>query len=469
MARLTTLAKNRSMVIVTVAVLLVCAVFSKYVQLALPWLKSSGHEAFAPQLPTNWKGPKTPLVAVNGLHWFFSDGSLKNDTIELSKHVYFMPSEKDTLCYYTQQGTPMPDKIKFKSMEINCRLLLPSEFAVEDQRPLPRDMNCSNKSIDQPPLASEDAEMRVLNSTYYFHKRCMTLRDVRFTQTGSTFTMELDSTSYSTKALMLLRPIFISSMNSMLYSVSYAGDGSDYAIGDNTPIDYDSTREQTVRVILTPTKPYSFENKQHHLSSTTTTIPDDIMGTDSVMSERSNRSINSRTMQGAMKGVVEGEYAMMNVYYAAPKESLIETQRKPAQTLTVVFRNPTQGKQPVAGIQLFNQEINVSIAATRGTGSTNTLTVNRGTTVKQVKDLPLDATIVVTYSHNLVVVAAISPITGSVRIQRLPAFSPLLVPDAYNSILHSHLKKVRDSSLLTYDVFSIPNLLHIAMDLSTKF
>lgn len=422
----------------------------------------------AQTLPSNWKGPKTPLVAINGLHWFFSDGSLAANATELSKHVLFLPSEKDTLCYYTKYDAAAPDIVKNGPVEVNCRQIVPHEFTQKDPRDISLQVTCSNGKMDAPPLDVRDAEMRILNSTYHFHKRCLIMQDARLTRTaGTALIMELPASSYTTKVFMLLRPVLVHSLNSQVYTVSYAATG-DYAVGENSPLNYNSSSTQKVRVVLKPAVPFMFENKYHTMSVGTASIADDAMATHAAMME-SSQTINGSTMQQAMSGSVSSDYLMLNLYYPTPKESLIEVQRKPAQGFTCVFRNPTKGLQPTAGVQIFNRELNVAVSKQVGSTKANTVTVSRGTSVGQLEQVPLDATIVVAYSHNLVTVCAMSPGSRSIQVKRFPSFSVLEVPDAFNSTLHTTLMDVMKSSGIQYEVFALPNLLHLALDLKADF
>lgn len=417
-------------------------------------------------LPSNWKGPKTPLIATNGLHWFFSDGSIATNTSELSKHVAFLPSEKDTLCYYTKYESTTPDVIKHGSVEIKCRQILPHEYTIKDPREISLDVTCSNGKIDMPPLDPIDATMRILNSHYYFHKRCVVMENAKLRMAGTNIVMELPAAAYTTKVFMLMRPVFVHSLNSMIYQVSYAPT-SDYAVGENSPINYNSSTNQVVRIVLKPTLSFKHDGKDHSLSTSTKTIADDAMATHSAMTEQS-RMMSSNTMQSAMNGVVQTNYLMLNLYYASPKESLIDTQRKPAQSFTCVFRNPTRGLQPAAGIQLFNKELSVSVSKQANSTTSNTITVSRGTTIGQLENVPLDANVIVTYSLNLVVVVALSPSKNSIQMRRFTSFSAIEVVNAHGSALEAALNDVAKASGLQYDVFSIPNMLHIVLDMGSN-
>jgi hypothetical protein len=461
---------QQGLVIAVIAVIsiVLCAVLSSYTHRSPA--HSSALERFyaAPQVPANWKGPKTPLLAINGVHWFFSDGVFKDDSTNVTNHVFFTPSEKDTLCFYTKQDTNMPDAIRSRSVDIDCRELHPKEYSLPDQRPIPNDMTCDNGDINLPPLDQNDAQVRVLSSMYQFNKRCLRMKNISLTQSGANLIMQLDPDSLDTKVFVLLRPVFISTLNSMLYEVSYDVT-RDYYYLDNSIINYDSTAATPVRVVLKPVRPLMFEGKQHYLARKTRTMPDDAFSTYAAIQEKTN-GITNTMVKAAMQGTVTVDYLAMTMYYMTPTESLIETQRKAAQSMVCVFRNPTQGAKPSAGSQLFGNELNITINGDRTSREDlNQIDVSRGTMVKSMNRVPLDATTIVTFSHNLVVVASISPTSGAVRVMRMPAFGAMYVPDAYNSALHQALNNIKDSAAIQYDVFCIPNLLHMALDMNTRF
>lgn len=417
------------------------------------------------QLPANWKGPKTPLIAMNGLHWFFSDGALSEDTDALQNHVSLTNSQKDVVCYYTVQTPPLPDVITRGSTQLQCRNVRLQEITAADTRQISSDLTCSNSQMTAPPLDDVDAQMRILSAQYYFHRRCLTMEDVKLTSIGAVIVMELPAAAFATKVFALLRPVYVKSLNSRVYVVSYDTTGVDYPVNVHSIVNYDSAHASgRVRVVLRATRAYTrWERKSHGIETDSAgSIISDAAQTQASLREGSVGGA-SGLMQAAQSGSLTSGYLMLNTYYVSPMETLVDAPGKPAQGLTCVFRNSTRGRQPArGGVQLFSRNLSVSIDASQGSSVENTVRISTNNRPEYMRSVPTDATIVVAYSHNLIVVAAFSEATGRVRLQRFANMAVL--NDSNTAPLKADLLAVKQASGLEYEPLALPNMLHVALD-----
>lgn len=438
-------ALNRT-VIAAVVVLIACLVISA---IASGRRKSAAaREGFSVKaLPANWKGPKTTLLAREGLHYMFSDGSFQASTDVLESRVMVLPSMKDTLCFYTNNAPA----------SMNCRDLSLSTFAESDPNELPSDFECANNTVDAPPLQKDDTHVRILNALYALRKRCIKVCRVSFqarTVSGlpsGTVVMTLPPGLMSTNAFVLSRPNFVRGVNSLLYGVSY--NATHYPSNSHNITNYDSSNTANmVQVVMYPVNS-TVRNIAYSTSASPRSLLDEAASANAVVAESSGDGISiSATQQQSPRVAIMS----LNMFYCSPIKSLVN-EVPLTEAMTLYFSNPA------VNTVLFDKQLTVQCDAVAGNANMKKIGVRRdGRTGELI--VPMDAKVVVTYSMNLVTITAMSSGSGG-RIQtlRLTGFPLLNVADPKEIVA-----AIGTSAALPEPFFnlSIPNLLHLAMTLN---
>jgi hypothetical protein len=446
---------QRRIVLAALATILICAALSTLMTRSfLAGLRPQPREGFLTDrnLPPNWKGPKTTLLVREGLHFMFTDGSMKNSPEVLESKCFFLPSMKDTLCFYTNNAPT----------SMNCNDMRLSLFSESDPYELPADFECSNNIVGAPPLQKDDTHIRILNALYALRKRCMKMCRAMLQNVtvaglpAGTIQLSLEPKLISTNAFMLCRPNFVCGLNSIMYGVSY--DRSHYPTNSHNIINYDSRREASdqVKVILYPVNG-SVRGTTYTTSISSRTLMEDAksvqMAQTEGVSDASPSSLNVPIVQ----------VLPLNLFYCTPLKSLA-SEVPYTEAMTLFFPN----KVAIPGTMLFDKQLTVlceSMApgANGAAATQKKIRVHRDGNYGEL-DVPVNSDIIVTYSVNLVTITAMDATTGAIVMSRFTGFTPLAVSDPKD--LQASINSNAHGSATLPDPFfnlSVPNMLNFAL------
>jgi hypothetical protein len=176
------------------------------------------------------RSPKSVDYANAALKFFYSSGRTATNPALVSKDIlYFNPTRNDVVC---QLGSA--------SLMANCRRSLDTIDYVtcEDEFIALPETDCMSVSVARDPFADADCGVRVLDRSYWFHKRCTALRVIYRDSSTSQGALYLSPDGPSTALTVLSRPMFVTLSGGQLRAVSYTRvDGV-----QNQVSDYDSDR-----------------------------------------------------------------------------------------------------------------------------------------------------------------------------------------------------------------------------------
>jgi hypothetical protein len=386
-------------------------------------------------LPADWKGPKTDILAREGVHAFFSDGTLRSNIEFLRSRVMFMQTMLDTQCYFTKA----PDD------RLNCTHIPLKEFAAIDPMDMPRAFACSNSIVAHPTQRANDEHVRILNCLYAFRKRCITLCAVTMTKvelsslpTGSIL-MTLQSGAMPTNVFVLSRPVFVCTTSSQLYAVSY--DPSHYGVDRNTIIDYNSQRTDLVEIVLYPVSG-SFGGKTYTFVTGTGTIIEDGMAAARSAMETMGGDLSSVDKMG-LAATINVPFMQIVTFYLTPVKSVMSD--VPDTEAFTTF-HPTIDPARLKGantnnnasntVELFRNYITLQSEVSTAQPGRCTLRIRRDGALGSMT-VSASSMVTMTYSTNCVTLAAFDAASGELAVKRFGGFPMLLIKDPISGILES--------------------------------
>ena len=409
-------------------------------------------------LPADWKGPKTSILTREGIHTFFTDGSLLQDTRFLESSVIMLPTFRDTQCYLT--NTP--------HTAFNCTHLPLEEFAsVDTTAPTPPDYACTSTDAVTPMHNAKDDVVRILNCEYNFRKQCLTLHSVALASTFSSpiVTMDLPVNKLSTTLFVLSRPLFVRTLNSVLYKVSYLP--THYTAAENSIMKYSNKSNKPVRVVLLPASG-TLGTKTFTLSTGKSNIMDDAVASAAVIAE-SRSATGTPTRPTRSSNRVSSPMMSVNMFYLTPKRSVADDVPG-TEAFTIFFRTlpPLSALPPVAApgddalpaFTLFNHII--SVTAQKSATQSVTLQVRRNSAVAELSGVSPTSSVLITYSVNYVLIATMDPNTGAIRMQRFTGFPRLTASAAPAPALLQAINAAKASLPSPLLSLSIPSPLDVA-------
>lgn len=376
----------------------------------------------AMSLPANWKGPKTLILTREGIHAFFTDGSMLGLPQALESRVLFTPTDRDTQCYLTNAP----------HASFNCRHIPVEDFAsVDTASSTPPSYSCTSIDSIRPMHNATDDSVRILNCEYRFHKQCLQLHQASMSNNGTVITMQLPVNELSTTLFVLSRPVFVKSTNSVLYKVSYMP--SDYAasgIGKNSIIDFDNQSKSSVRVVLRPVSG-EFNGQGFTLSAGRSSLIDDAVASDAAATELT--STTGTPQQPKRIDRIQPPIMPITMFYLKAAKSVADDIPL-TEAFTLFFANvsPMQQQQSQQQQQLmrtlFNHSDTITITSSQATltATSCTIRVRRQSSIAEVANVPLKSALMVTYSVNCLTVVLMDVDTGKMSMKRFPSFLPAL-------------------------------------------
>lgn len=416
--------------IVSMVVLIVCVVAAGLrlgvAPVRRPALNALGRELFSSrregfansiQLPPNWRPDKSQILVSGGLHFVFSDGSFAvGNTALLQDKVYVAPSRKDAVCKYTQQGS-----------QVDCNNVFIEEYAVPDARPVKNlKVVCESHATSVPVLNPEDSTVRILSAKYNLTKLCVTLTNAVLatgSATDGAVKLLLPQSENATKLFVLARPVFVCTESSALYSVSYSP--VDYVKDPNSVVDYDSTRRGAVAAVLRP------------VASTVGGVKYQMTRNGRLLGSDAAEQVNSSTESSVSgpppapkPGTVNAPELAMTLFYVTPNEPLNE-QPGTAISMVEAFCLFVPRLDRTGLLWAFG---GLSLRAEGGDDNNHySLTLvgaaAAGTPAPQVQ-VPRAATVLLSYSTNLVVVTYVDYANGRVGTKRFGGMTALNLSSA---------------------------------------
>ncbi len=362
-------------------------------------------------LPADWKGPKTPILTREGIHTFFTDGSMLQSPQFLESRVLFTPTNRDTQCYLTNAP----------HSSFNCTHIPLEEFAsVDSTSATPAIYTCNSIDSIRPMHNANDDSVRILNCEYNFHKECLQLHNTVLNSTRDFVTLDLPVNKLSTSLFILSRPVFVKSINSVMYKVSYMS--TDYAGVENSIVNYDNkSKTQNVRVLLRPVSG-QFNGKMFTLSQGTSSIIDDAVASDAAIAELTN--ISSAPTRPQRNDRVLSPILPITMFYLRPKKSVADDIPL-TEAFSVYFTSVDTGAQRLSKT-LFNNTINITTSRSSQSSTNCTIQVRRENSLAELTNVPRTSSLLVTYSVNCLTIVAMDIKTGAIRMRRFPSFLPVL-------------------------------------------
>lgn len=448
--------RRRTTIIVAIVALVVIAACAA---LRRPASKAGVQEGFyavsTRNLPSDWKGPKNLFLVTQGLHFMFTDGSYGSSPQVLEPRVMIMPSMKDTMCFYTTSAPA----------EIDCRDLHPAQYAdVDPSLMVSAAYRSSNPMVSRPPLAAEDAQLRVLNALYTLRKSCLVLLTPRITpdtRNRQHMLMRLPAGRLATHYFLLRQPFMVCGANTLLYTVSYMRE--DYSSASNSIVDYDSSSTTDVQVLLKPVDGVVRGVGYTTASGTASNIQVAAAGYKQAELEQSGATVQLMQDPGPPARMP------LNLFYCTPLRSLAaEVPTSEAATVcldlgAVENKNMIASATSSSPAQVFlSTTLRLVImaypsvpGAPAGSAINVRVQVSTSEPTADIK-VPADAQLVLTYSMNLLSLLAYS--NKGLRIKRWTAATPMRMEDPSN--VPEHLKGLKASRDDVHPL-TIPNLLEV--------
>lgn len=427
----------RAVVIICVAVLVLVVLMH-----SLKWRDTRFEEGFEVVPQVNLaaaRHPKSLAYVRAGLRHFFSDGVTNTSTQFFTDALFFMPSQNDIICRLgsaSVQSACLPARSRIDA--VSCR----------DHTTLIRSaVNCSTQVItsSKEPTQKEDCHVRVWEGRYAFNKLCMTLNQTLVTSNDKIL---LAHGQYTTKVMVLMRPMFLVGPLSRLYAIDY----TKYLTGNdrNWLNFYDSDIPAPVAVHLTLV--------------TDTTLVDPNEGIDLVKSSQLVR-VDREAERNPQAPIAPPLSPSLNIPVALPTTLYYLnymhreiTPVAPYRVLTLYFRTPHSSQiDRDPGIHFSSSHLNVRATAGKQNGTVTAYT-NNGGQGYQVPLIP-DGLVVITYTTTLLMMTTFSPKRVVARRWKVPELRSISAAQ-YQSVV---LTAPPPPEAYPYDNGCIPNLADLAI------